>query len=179
MLIICTQLHLQVLLLIYHKPKQPCISNCFCSHFQDNYNVLHVSAMYSREDVVKLLLSKKGVDPYATGGVSTFTSVLLTGNRFACWTVIKTLYFLCYGVKYVPRTLGSDSFRLVRELVAIQKGSLNTFRFSVSTTDSGASGRFKTNRNGYFNPACLASSRWEGYSTKTGRSELIKIFNRF
>jgi len=25
--------------------------------------------MYSREDVVKLLLSKRGVDPYATGGV--------------------------------------------------------------------------------------------------------------
>lgn len=26
--------------------------------------------MYSREDVVKTLLSKKGVDPYSTGGVS-------------------------------------------------------------------------------------------------------------
>lgn len=25
--------------------------------------------MYSREDVVKMLLAKKGVDPYATGGV--------------------------------------------------------------------------------------------------------------
>jgi len=36
---------------------------------QDNYNALHISAMYSREDVVKLLLSKRGVDPYATGGV--------------------------------------------------------------------------------------------------------------
>lgn len=39
--------------------------------FQDNYNVLHISAMYSREDVVKLLLTKRGVDPYSTGGVST------------------------------------------------------------------------------------------------------------
>ena len=38
--------------------------------FQDNYNALHIAAMYSREDVVKLLLSKKGVDPYVTGGVS-------------------------------------------------------------------------------------------------------------
>lgn len=36
---------------------------------QDNYNALHVAAMYSREDVVKLLLSKRSVDPYATGGV--------------------------------------------------------------------------------------------------------------
>lgn len=42
-----------------------------CRYFlQDNYNVLHISAMYSREDVVKLLLTKKGVDPYSTGGVS-------------------------------------------------------------------------------------------------------------
>lgn len=40
------------------------------STFQDNYNVLHIAAMYSREDVVKLLLNKKGVDPFTTGGVS-------------------------------------------------------------------------------------------------------------
>lgn len=26
--------------------------------------------MYSREDVVKLLLNKRGVDPFTTGGVS-------------------------------------------------------------------------------------------------------------
>lgn len=38
---------------------------------QDNYNALHVAAMYSREEVVKLLLPKKGVDVYAPGGVST------------------------------------------------------------------------------------------------------------
>lgn len=38
--------------------------------FQDNYNVLHIASMHSREDVVKLLLGKKGVDPYSTGGVS-------------------------------------------------------------------------------------------------------------
>jgi len=37
---------------------------------QDNYNVLHIAAMYSREDVVKLLLTKRGVDPFSTGGVS-------------------------------------------------------------------------------------------------------------
>lgn len=38
--------------------------------FQDNYNVLHVAAMYSREDVIKSLLVKKGVDSFSTGGVS-------------------------------------------------------------------------------------------------------------
>jgi ankyrin repeat protein len=37
---------------------------------QDNYNALHIAAMYSREDIVKILLTKKGVDPFASGGVS-------------------------------------------------------------------------------------------------------------
>lgn len=32
--------------------------------------MLHIAAMYSREDVVKLLLTKRGVDPFSTGGVS-------------------------------------------------------------------------------------------------------------
>lgn len=41
---------------------------------QDNYNVLHIAAMYSREDVVKLLLNKRGVDPFSTGGVSIITT---------------------------------------------------------------------------------------------------------
>lgn len=39
-------------------------------YLQDNYNALHIASMYSREDVVKLLLNKRGVDPYSTGGVS-------------------------------------------------------------------------------------------------------------
>lgn len=46
------------------------ISYPFTFTFQDNYNVLHIAAMYSREDVVKLLLNKRGVDPFSTGGVS-------------------------------------------------------------------------------------------------------------
>lgn len=41
---------------------------------QDNYNVLHIASNFSREDVVKTLLSKKGVDPYSTGGVSILLS---------------------------------------------------------------------------------------------------------
>ncbi|XP_043267430.1 serine/threonine-protein phosphatase 6 regulatory ankyrin repeat subunit A-like isoform X3 [Venturia canescens] len=47
----------------------------------DNYNALHISAMYSREDVVKLLLAKKGVDPYATGGPRQQTAVHLVASR--------------------------------------------------------------------------------------------------
>lgn len=44
----------------------------FRFELQDNFNVLHIAAMYSREDVVKLLLTKRGVDPFSTGGVSIF-----------------------------------------------------------------------------------------------------------
>ncbi|XP_076174429.1 no mechanoreceptor potential C isoform X4 [Ptiloglossa arizonensis] len=47
----------------------------------DNYNALHIAAMYSREDVVKLLLSKRGVDPYATGGPRQQTAVHLVASR--------------------------------------------------------------------------------------------------
>ncbi|XP_045495167.1 serine/threonine-protein phosphatase 6 regulatory ankyrin repeat subunit B [Colias croceus] len=47
----------------------------------DNYNVLHISAMYSREDIVKLLLSKRGVDPFATGGSRQQTAVHLVSSR--------------------------------------------------------------------------------------------------
>ncbi|XP_068897873.1 serine/threonine-protein phosphatase 6 regulatory ankyrin repeat subunit B isoform X1 [Tenebrio molitor] len=47
----------------------------------DNYNVLHISAMYSREDVVKLLLTKRGVDPYSTGGSRNQTAVHLVASR--------------------------------------------------------------------------------------------------
>ena len=49
---------------------------------QDNYNALHVAAMYSREEVVKLLLPKKGVDVYAPGGVSVYVS--LFSDKTSC-----------------------------------------------------------------------------------------------
>lgn len=45
-------------------------------------NVLHIAAMYSREDVVKLLLNKRGVDPFSTGGVSIFHSFFSVFGSF-------------------------------------------------------------------------------------------------
>jgi ankyrin repeat protein len=54
---------------------------------QDNYNALHIAAMHSREDIVKILLSKKGVDPFASGGVSKGNS--MTGiNIFGTNSVV-------------------------------------------------------------------------------------------
>uniref|UniRef100_A0A1S4GZD0 ANK_REP_REGION domain-containing protein n=2 Tax=gambiae species complex TaxID=44542 RepID=A0A1S4GZD0_ANOGA len=47
----------------------------------DNYNVIHIASMYSREDVVKLLLQKRGVDPYSTGGSRQQTAVHLVASR--------------------------------------------------------------------------------------------------
>lgn len=38
--------------------------------------------MYSREDVVKLLLSKRGVDPYATGGVRKIFILAIFRKKF-------------------------------------------------------------------------------------------------
>ncbi|KAF5306177.1 hypothetical protein FQR65_LT07453 [Abscondita terminalis] len=47
----------------------------------DNYNVLHIAAMYSREDVVKLLLGKRGVDAFSTGGSRQQTAVHIVASR--------------------------------------------------------------------------------------------------
>lgn len=54
------------------------------SHFQDNYNVLQIASMFSREDVVKLLLNKRGVDAYSTGGVSILHLFSLLLNMHVC-----------------------------------------------------------------------------------------------
>nr|AOR81468.1 no mechanoreceptor potential C [Nilaparvata lugens] len=47
----------------------------------DNYNALHVASMFSREEIVKLLLAKKGVDIYAPGGPKQQTAVHLVASR--------------------------------------------------------------------------------------------------
>ncbi|KAJ4447022.1 hypothetical protein ANN_09010 [Periplaneta americana] len=47
----------------------------------DNYNALHIAAMHSREDIVKILLAKKGVDPFAAGGPRMQTAVHLVASR--------------------------------------------------------------------------------------------------
>ncbi|KAK6640210.1 hypothetical protein RUM44_011896 [Polyplax serrata] len=47
----------------------------------DNYNALHIASMHSREDVVKLLLTKKGVDVYSSGGLKEQTAVHMVATR--------------------------------------------------------------------------------------------------
>ncbi|KAL7045292.1 hypothetical protein ACKWTF_002184 [Chironomus riparius] len=64
-----------------------------CARNNDNYNVLHVASMYSREDVVKALLSKKGVDPYSTGGSRSQTAAHLVASRQTgtATSILKTI----------------------------------------------------------------------------------------
>lgn len=85
--------------------------------FQDNYNALHISAMYSREDVVKLLLTKKGVDPFCTGGVSKL-------KQFN-YTQLCVLYFpkikLRHNVKVFIRTGHSRKPREMAVITSKQK----------------------------------------------------------
>lgn len=70
-------------------------------NFQDNYNVLHIAAMYSREDVVKLLLSKRGVDPFSTGGVSfifnySVLRVIIIKPLFQLWSFLFYYKIVCF-----------------------------------------------------------------------------------
>jgi len=48
----------------YYLDNSSCVYN-----FQENFNALHLASTYSREDVIKVLLPKKGVDVYSPGGV--------------------------------------------------------------------------------------------------------------
>lgn len=45
--------------------------------------------MYSREDVVKLLLNKRGVDAFSTGGVSIFNRYSLSDGEVAFRRIVN------------------------------------------------------------------------------------------
>ncbi|KAK9890744.1 hypothetical protein WA026_012092 [Henosepilachna vigintioctopunctata] len=47
----------------------------------ENFNGLHIAALHAREDIVKLLLAKKGCDPYSTGGIKNQTAVHIVASR--------------------------------------------------------------------------------------------------
>lgn len=70
-------------------------------YFQDHYNVLHIAAMYSREDVVKLLLNKRGVDSFSTGGVSILQSI------FVVWCVATEIF--------IPRKPEKEKEKILNE----------------------------------------------------------------
>ncbi|CAH1122114.1 unnamed protein product [Ceutorhynchus assimilis] len=100
----------------------------------DNYNVLHISAMHSREDVVKLLLGKKGVDPYSTGGSRNQTAVHLVASRqTGTATAILRALLLAAGKDIRLKTDGRGKIPL---LLAVEAGNQSMCRELLSTLTS-------------------------------------------
>ncbi|CAB0010020.1 unnamed protein product [Nesidiocoris tenuis] len=91
---------------------------------QDNYNALHIAAMYSREDVVKLLLTKKGIDVYAPGGPKSQTAVHLVASR-QTGTATSILRALLASAGRDIRTSKDSAFLLskVRGLLRLSCGA--------------------------------------------------------
>ncbi|XP_048522674.1 serine/threonine-protein phosphatase 6 regulatory ankyrin repeat subunit A [Dendroctonus ponderosae] len=100
----------------------------------DNYNVLHISAMHSREDVVKLLLGKKGVDPYSTGGSRNQTAVHLVASR-QTGTATAILRALLQAAGKDIR-LKVDGRGKVPLLLAVEAGNQSMCRELLSTLTS-------------------------------------------
>lgn len=52
-----------------------------CARNFENYNALHIAALYAREDIVRSLIGKKGVDVNAPGGAKQQSAVHLVASR--------------------------------------------------------------------------------------------------
>ncbi|XP_024086080.1 serine/threonine-protein phosphatase 6 regulatory ankyrin repeat subunit B isoform X2 [Cimex lectularius] len=101
----------------------------------DNYNALHIAAMYSREDVVKLLLSKKGIDVYTPGGAKQQTAVHLVASR-QTGTATSILRALLATAGRDIRT-SKDARGKIPLLLAVEAGNQSMCRelLSQSTVD--------------------------------------------
>ncbi|XP_050310455.1 serine/threonine-protein phosphatase 6 regulatory ankyrin repeat subunit A isoform X3 [Anthonomus grandis grandis] len=105
-----------------------------CARNNDNYNVLHIASMHSREDVVKLLLGKKGVDPYSTGGSRNQTAVHLVASRqTGTATAILRALLQAAGKDIRLKTDGRGKIPL---LLAVEAGNQSMCRELLSTLTS-------------------------------------------
>ncbi|XP_058447921.1 serine/threonine-protein phosphatase 6 regulatory ankyrin repeat subunit A isoform X2 [Malaya genurostris] len=97
----------------------------------DNYNVIHIASMYSREDVVKLLLNKRGVDPYSTGGSRQQTAVHLVASRqTGTATAILRALLTAAGKDIRTKTDGKGKIPL---LLAVEAGNQSMCRELLSS----------------------------------------------
>ncbi|XP_055599771.1 serine/threonine-protein phosphatase 6 regulatory ankyrin repeat subunit A isoform X3 [Uranotaenia lowii] len=97
----------------------------------DNYNVIHIASMFSREDVVKLLLNKKGVDPYSTGGSRQQTAVHLVASRqTGTATAILRALLTAAGKDIRTKTDGKGKIPL---LLAVEAGNQSMCRELLSS----------------------------------------------
>ncbi|XP_055644880.1 serine/threonine-protein phosphatase 6 regulatory ankyrin repeat subunit B isoform X8 [Toxorhynchites rutilus septentrionalis] len=97
----------------------------------DNYNVIHIASMYSREDVVKLLLNKRGVDPYSMGGSRQQTAVHLVASRqTGTATAILRALLAAAGKDIRTKTDGKGKIPL---LLAVEAGNQSMCRELLSS----------------------------------------------
>ncbi|XP_046663670.1 LOW QUALITY PROTEIN: serine/threonine-protein phosphatase 6 regulatory ankyrin repeat subunit A [Homalodisca vitripennis] len=110
----------------------------------DNFNALHIAAMFSREDVVKLLLAKKGVDVYAPGGARQQTAVHLVASRQTGTATSILRVLLAAGGKEIR--IRPDGKGKIPLLLAVEAGNQSMCRELLSqqtadqlkaTTDNG------------------------------------------
>ncbi|CAH0387234.1 unnamed protein product [Bemisia tabaci] len=110
----------------------------------ENYNALHIAAMFSREDVVKLVLNKKGIDILAPGGAKQQTAVHLVACR-QTGTATSILRILLAAAGKEIR-LKSDGKGRIPILLAVEAGNQSMCRELLSqqaaeqlraTTDNG------------------------------------------
>lgn len=91
--------------------------------------------MHSREDVVKLLLTKKGVDSFSTGGVSLRTHFPLVLLPLFLDRDVNSSFNL---VIKLPANFHADSGPCAEELRLFQTGLLIAFRYHSPTHHLGA-----------------------------------------
>ncbi|XP_050428286.1 serine/threonine-protein phosphatase 6 regulatory ankyrin repeat subunit A isoform X2 [Adelges cooleyi] len=97
----------------------------------DNFNVLHLAATYSREDVIKVLLSKKGVDVYCPGGPKQQTAVHMVASR-QTGTATSILRVLLASCGKDIRTI-ADGDGKIPLLLAVEAGNQSMCRELLST----------------------------------------------
>ncbi|KAL1463243.1 hypothetical protein WDU94_015014 [Cyamophila willieti] len=105
-----------------------------CARNNENYNVLHLAALYSREDVVKLLLNKKGINVSALGGPRQQTAVHLVCSRQTGTATSILRALLTTAGKEVRMTV--DGKGKIPLLLAVEAGNQSMCRELLSTQTS-------------------------------------------
>ncbi|XP_027850754.2 serine/threonine-protein phosphatase 6 regulatory ankyrin repeat subunit A isoform X2 [Aphis gossypii] len=97
----------------------------------ENFNALHLAATYSREDVIKVLLPKKGVDVYCPGGPKQQTAVHMVASR-QTGTATSILRVLLGSCGKDIRTI-ADGDGKIPLLLAVETGNQSMCRELLST----------------------------------------------
>lgn len=156
---------------------QPLSNRDFFHSSQENYTALHMACMYSRDDVVKYLLTKQA-DVSILGGPKSQTCVHLAAGRMTGQTlqVVRELLKMCpRDVRMMPDLDGN-----IPLFVAIETGSINVCKELLTMDTEDQIRRLKVHeavrlhvcdisRNFYFFPS--ASDASNGHMSSSGHEE--------